>query len=105
MALENYQTELTLGHLYEVKGKVAFSGSEQLSPSIYINSGTLDVYSSNSATQPTAKTEMALNLGDTGISGLNRFQVIPKYIYIEQNAGTSTEIIVSGISVTDRGAI
>lgn len=105
MSLKNYQSQLTLGNLYQVIGKSVFSGSEQLSPSIYIDSGSIDVYTYNGATQPASKAAMTLNNNDTNVSGLNKMQLVPTYIYVEQNAGTSAEIIVSGLNVTDLGAI
>lgn len=105
MTLKTYQESLTLGNLYKVNAKGAISGSEQLSASLFINSGSVDVYGSNSATAPTVKTQMTLNTNDVNLSGLNRMQIVPTYIYIEQNAGTSTEIISSGIVIDDLGAI
>jgi len=104
MALKAYQTVLTLGKLYKVNKKGAPSGAgEQIVPNLYVNSGSVDVYVHNGATQPAARANMVLE--DTGLTGVEAFEIIPTYISIIQNAGTTTELVVSGLEVEDLGVI
>ena len=104
MALKSYQTALALDTLYEVR-KAKISADEQRGPNLWINSGTVDVYGSNSATQPGALANMTLSTENTEVSGLVQFTAIPRYIAIVQNTGTTTELVASGVDVVSRGAI
>ena len=107
MALEEYQVSIDLDNLYEVKKKGGVSGSEQLNPSIFINVGDVDIYGYNGATEPTSYATMgALQASNTAVGGTIAFDVIPKYIAVKQNTGTTTEIVLSGVEiVADLGAI
>jgi len=109
MALKEYQSTLTLGRLYEVKLAPIGESREQVAPSIWVNSGSVDIYVSQSGTQPAALANMTLNDADTDVSGIASFDLqgntIPRYISVAQNTGTSTEIIISGVSIDDKGAI
>jgi hypothetical protein len=104
MALrEWYQTAIELDKLYKVEG--SGRGAEQISPNIWINSGSVDIYVSQSATEPAALSDMTLNSDDTAVSGTAEFKIIPNYIAVVQNSGISTEIVLSGLSQADKGAI
>jgi len=109
MALKEYQQTLTLGRLYEVKLAPIRDSREQIAPSIWVNSGSIDIYASQSGTQPSALADMTLNDNDTAIEGVASFDLqgntIPRYIAVTQNAGTSTEIVITGVSINDLGAI
>ena len=111
MAKKNYQQSLSLDALYEVERREANEAErKQLNPSVWFNSGSVDVYTSQSATTPTALSEMTLNTAETGVSGLKtsstESNAIPRYIAIVQNTGTTTEIIASGFSdAINHGAI
>lgn len=105
MVLREYQTTAELGTLYRTRKLGGVSGTEQLQPNIYVDSGTVDIRGSNSTTQPATLAAMALNTENTNISGILTFAAIPSYIAITQNTGTSTEIILSGVSLEDLGAI
>lgn len=109
MALKDYQKTLTLGRLYEVKLAPIRDSREQIAPSIWVNTGSVDIYASNSATVPAAFANMTLNDADTAVEGVASFDLqgntIPRYISVKQNTGTSTEIIISGVSINDLGAI
>lgn len=102
---DSFKTELSLLKLYEVGQKGGVSGSEQLEPSFWVNSGAVDVYVSNSQTAPALLSDMSLDTDDIAVQGLRQFGVIPSYIYLQQNSGTSTEIIVAGLEVKDLGAL
>lgn len=109
MALEEYQSTLTLDTLYEVKLAPIGKSREQIAPSIWVNSGSVDVYASQSGTQPAALANMTLNTADTAIEGVASFDLqgntIPRYIAVTQNTGTSTEIVLTGVSLNPLGAI
>ena len=106
MTLKQYQTTLQLGTLYEVSKKGGVSGSEQLSTNLWINAGTVDVYSHNGATQPASLSQMTLNDSDTAVGGSASLTTIPRFIAIVQNTGTTTEMVTSGVHVNaDHGAI
>jgi len=81
---------LALDTLYELKGV----GNN---PHIEVTGGTVDIYGSN--TQPgSPPTDMAFDA--EGFTGFDNFAVIPKYIYISQNTGTTTKIVLIGINAT-----
>lgn len=109
MALKEYQKTLTLDRLYEVKLAPIRYSREQIAPSIWVNTGSVDVYASQSATVPAALANMTLNEEDTAIDGIASLDLqgntIPRYIAVTQNTGTSTEIIATGLSILDLGAI
>jgi hypothetical protein len=99
MTLENYQTALSLGNLYKISIGYTSHGGDQKEPNLWINSGTIDLYTSNSATQPTSLADMTLATDDTNVSADKGITRVIKYIAIVQNTGTTTEIISSGIDV------
>lgn len=105
MALKAYQEQLQLGELYEISVRGGVKGSEQINANIWVNSGTVDIYASNSATAPTTVTDMTLDEVDTGVGGTLTILTAPRYIAIVQNGGTSTEINASGLNITSLGAI
>lgn len=105
MSLLNFQKEITIGNLYRVSRDDNACNANQINPSIYINSGSINVYSYNGATEPAARATMTLDSADTGITGNKFFEIIPTYISVVQNAGTSTEIVLSGVQIKDLGAI
>lgn len=104
------QETLSLGTLYLCSATHLGQPSEvdyrwQGNRSIWINSGTVNIYVSNSATQPTALSSMTLSTDDTGVSGIGALDVIPRWIAIVQASGTSTEIVLTGVDVESKGAI
>lgn len=97
MALRDYQEALSLDTLYEVR---AYGGSDQVAPNIWVKDGTVDVYVSNSGTPPaSAPAGMQIIENGEALVGIAKFDVLPSWLYIEQNAGTTTEIVVSGLDV------
>ena len=105
MALEAYQQTLTMGRLYAIKVSSPLSGSERIGKFIWVNSGTVDIKASASATQPAVSTDMTLNTEDAGVAGTHVFQTLTNYIWIAQNTGTTTEIVISGVEAEDLGVI
>lgn len=106
MTLLTGQNTLTLSTLYEARSAVTGEIMEsQLEPNIFINSGSVDIYGSNSATQPANLAAMVLTTGNTNVAGVEAFGVIPRWIAVVQNTGTTTELVASGVRVTGRGAI
>lgn len=104
MALESFQEQLQLNRLYE--SQVGYNSAvDQIKPNLYINSGSVNIYGSNSATQPITISAMALPVINENVSGLFYFEIVPKYIAIIQHTGTTTEIVTSGIESRNLGAI
>ncbi len=96
MTLQAYQEEIELATLYQVvaSGK----GTQALQPSIEVIAGTVDIYGSNleAGSPPTGMFKTA-----TDFVGINVFATVPNYIYVAQNTGTTTSIILTGIKVTE----
>jgi hypothetical protein len=97
-------TSLELNKLYKATGETQAEYQGNLMPNIWINSGSINLYGSKSATQPTALADMTLNTEDTNLQGFVSLSAVADYIYLEQNSGTSTEIILTGVQVKDLGA-
>lgn len=104
MALLNFQKAIELDKLYEVEiGSNA--GTEQLRQSLFIKGGTVDVYGSNSATEPTSYSDMELREQDTDLKGVIPFDTIPRYIAVKENTATVTELILSGVGCKELGTV
>ena len=104
MTLRTNQELIELGNLYEIGLRDA-NIPGILKPSIWVNSGSIDVYFSASDIQPTSKTEMTLASSETNVSATAVFNTIPRWIYCEQNTGTSTKVITTGLVVAGYGSI
>lgn len=103
MALRPNQQALSLLKLYEISQDNKYAGQ---TARIFINSGTVDIYGSDSATEPISLATMTLNSVNTAVSGIDEFsQSLPRYIAIKQNGGTTTEIVVTFLNAVDKGAI
>ena len=105
MSLKNYQTALTLSKLYACKVGYSSHGGDQLKPNIWVNSGTVDIYTSNSATQPANLAAMTLGTSGTGVGPEILFNAVYNYIAVVQDTGTTTELNISGVDVELLGAI
>jgi hypothetical protein len=103
MALNvNFQQAISLNKLYKVNKKPVLSGeSEQLVTNLYVNSGNVDVYGYNGATEPSSLSDMVLNHENTEVYGTIPFFAIPSYIAIVQNEGTTTELILTGFEAEE----
>jgi len=99
-----YHTEtIELNKLYMLNIPNPFNNLNIFYPNIYINSGSVNIYASNSVTQPVQLLDMVLSKENTNIDGHDSFFIVPRYIYVTQNSGTSTEIILGGLGITDLG--
>jgi len=97
-----FQTAISLNKLYKVNRKAVNPGeAEQLRTSLYINSGKVNVYGYNGASEPSSLSDMTLNSENEGVFGTVPFSTIPTYIAVEQNDGTTTELVVSGLDVNE----
>ena len=104
----NFKTDLELNKLYKIGIKGGISGIRtQLTPSIFTNGtgSTIDIYVSNSNTQPATLADMYLDADLTAVNGSLEFAVIPTYIAFVQNAGVVSDLVGACISVKDLGAI
>ena len=101
MPLETNQEQIQLSTLYKVDAMSKNDIQRDLNASIWIDSGSVDIYGSDSATQPASLAEMTLNANDTAVEGKRSFDSLTNYITVVQNTGTSTEVVISGVSVTD----
>lgn len=97
-------TSLELNKLYRTIGENETEYEGNLMPNLWVNSGSVNLYGSKSATQPTQLADMTLNIEDTNLQGFVPLSAIADYIYLEQNSGTSTEITITGINIKDLGA-
>lgn len=104
MALKSFQTAIALNKLYRVSLDYD-SAADQIKPSLFVNSGSVNVYGYNGATKPTQLSGMVLPTINENVSALFTFNVIPSYIAITQNSGTITELVLSGLEIQDLGAI
>lgn len=106
MPLENNQRAMQVGKLYKLDSLGEAYIDMDLNASIWINAGEADLYCSDSATQPTALSQMTLNDGDTGLKGKTKLGALPTYIAIVQNGDIApTEIVITGIEVNNLGDI
>ena len=106
MAVERRKQTLLLNHLYKVIEDPSRPGVNYMQqPFLFINSGTVDVYGSNSETVPVSFATMTLNDENTAVKGVIGFSIIPTYIAIKQNVGDTTELTVRGTNFIDMGAI
>jgi len=97
MPLRDYQTQISLATLYETR--YTGHGVEQIKPNIEIIGGTVDVYVSQ--TKPTsAPAGMTIISNGSSIVGTFGFEYVPSFIYVTQSSGTTSSIVLSGISAT-----
>ena len=106
MALRDYQTDIAINTLHEIRLKVASGLGETLSPRITSVGGLVTVYGSEEA--PTGLTlanitdKMALIKDDVAIES---FVSLPNYICLVQKSGTSTELVLTAIALEDVGTV
>jgi len=95
--LKYTQVAIALGTLYKVQ-PMRVPTADRLK-SIFVDSGSLNIYAYDGATQPAALSNMVLSTTATNIAGESPFEVVPTYLAVAQNTGTSTEIILNGIEI------
>lgn len=87
----DYQKELQLGTLYKLSALGAqFRNIQQ---SLEVIGGAVDVYGSHF--KPSAP-PAGMVKNQTAWVGMDKFGVLPNYLYIVQNTGTTTSIVLSG---------
>lgn len=94
MPLENYQFELEKDTLYKV---AAYSGAEQLQPSLQAKGGTATLYVSQDEPTGSPLTDDMI-ADDTEVDGIKVLVAVPRYILL---TGTATSIIASGLQVEE----
>ena len=64
-------------------------------PHLEVTGGTVDIYGSDTlpGSPPTG-----MSFDQEGFVGMDKFAVVPKYLYIEQNTGVTTKIALVGIN-------
>lgn len=96
--LETHQNILEINKLYKIEALSKSDIQRNLSASVWIKSGAVSVYGSDSATQPIGLADMTLDALDIGITGKVRFENLPNYIAIVSAGGAVGEIVSSGIA-------
>lgn len=97
---------LALKTLYKVSRRVGIANIKKYnSIKMWINSGSVDIFGSDSETRPTSLSEMTLNPENSNVSGHDYFDAIPVYLAIRQNTGTTNEVIVTGLELENLGNI
>ena len=86
------QTVILLNTLYQIERNL--TGYEQ--PAIEVIGGTVDIYGSQK-TPTSAPTGMFKTV--TGFAGIDSFGIVPNYLYVTQSTGSTTSIILTGVSV------
>jgi len=99
MALrEWYQTEIEVDTLYEVR--TSGRGAEQITPNIDTIGGTVNIYMSQ--VEPvTAPTGMSIVENGAAFVGNADFKYVMNYMYVEQDTGTTTSVVLSGINAEE----
>lgn len=94
MALNPDQHNIVLAIVYNAT--LSNNPPIQLFPTIESIGGAVDVYMSNlkPVSAPTGMTKVL-----SAVTGLNNIQTLGNYLYVAQNSGTSTTLIVSGLDV------
>lgn len=99
MALKFYQRSIDLNTIYEVVILNNNGKQEQNAISIEAKGGTVDILGYNGATESPVEADMTLQTSNVGIEGVVPFDVVPRYILVKQNTGTTTEITLSGVDI------
>lgn len=105
MALREYQENVALNRLYEVRVKGGIYGSEMISPSMFVDGGSVNLYSFDGDTQPATLADMQLSLGDIDISGKRRFSTLSVYFALTENQAGVSNVVFTGVDAKDLGAI
>jgi len=107
MALREYQTDLALNTIHEIKLKGGGSGlGEVIGARITSVGGTITLYGSEneptSVTLANVDTKMALIMDNLVIQ---TFTSLPNYIVAVQKTGTSTELVLTSVELEDAGTV
>ena len=95
MALRKAQFAMNLATIYSL---IKFDDNYDFAtPRLFFKGGTVNIYASEEL--PASKAEMVLQ--HTNIGTIQSFETIPNYIYVEQNSGTVTSVIITGVNPTE----
>lgn len=104
--VQTNQRTIEVGKLYRVVSLGDAYIEQNINYSIWVNTGAVDVYGSDSGTQPTALADMTLASEDTAVAGKKLITALPAYLALAQNGATApTEIVLTGVEITDLGGI
>ena len=101
------KNRLQLDTLYQITPSVHFFNHNVFYPKIFIDGGSIDIYASEGdystgkMLPPSSLSDMVLERENTNISGYDTFFMLPIYIYMTQNTGTTTNILIDGINEPD----
>ena len=89
--------KLKLNKLYKFLTRISSEVFKEKSDTLWHDSGTIDLYTyGDTGVEPTLKSQMTLGYKDTALPATyNDFSSLPKYMYIKQNSGTTTDIRLS----------
>lgn len=106
MALRDYQANLVLNTIHQIRLKSPSGLGETLAPRITSIGGLVTIYGSekapSNATLANIATKMALIKDDVSFEKIDS---VPNYIVAVQKSGTSTELVLTSINLEDDGTI
>ncbi len=94
MSLRNYQQEILPFVLYSVTANPVGNGSS-LMPYIEVRGDPVQIYSSSQ--EPGAAPDFMVNNTPDRFSGIMPFSIIPNYLYITEEDGAESIILLSGV--------
>lgn len=104
--IQTNQRIIEVGKLYKVSSLGNAYIEQNINVSIWVNTGAVDIYGSDSDTQPAALSSMTLAAEDTAVSGKRIIKALPAYLSLTQNGATApTEIVLTGVNVVEIGDI
>jgi len=105
MSYNTTQVNLSLDKLYKISAVNQDIISKNISHSIWVNSGSIDLYGADLNVPPVSLSEMTFNPEDAGLNGKTKLEASTNYILLKQNTGTSTVITLTGFNVEDLGEL
>ena len=96
MTLREYQTEIVVDTLYEIRSNS--KGAEQLNPSLAVQGGKVTVFGSQ--TKPVSP-PTGMQATETNFENILPFAVIPNYLYLEETTPTVASAVLSGINAEE----
>lgn len=106
MALREYQTDLALNTIHQIRMASQSGLGETIAPRITSVGGLITLYGSENepagVTLANVATKMALIKDNLAIES---FTSLPNYIVAVQKSGTSTELVLTSIDLEDAGTV
>lgn len=104
--IQTNQRIIEIGKLYKVTSLGQAFIEQNINASIWVDTGAVDVYGSDSGTEPTALLDMTLASEDTAVTGKKLITALPAYLALAQNGATApTEIVLTGVNAVEIGDI